>query len=462
MKRIMSRSSFVLIVTLAFFAGVCLLAFRLLTQNEMWVQQPYNGHMASSNGLAQAGDITDRYGTTLAYTDENEERVYHEDATTRKALMHVVGDNSLNISTAVQSMYRTELSGYSFIFGLGVPKSLRMSNSVELTVDADACRAAYEALAGRDGACVVYNYKTGEVLVDVSTPTYDPANPPEITEENESEYDGVYLDNVVSSSYTPGSIFKIITAAAAIDNIPDIYSQTFTCTGACDVGGDTVTCENAHGNIGLTDAFSHSCNIAFAQMAVQVGEEKMTETATKMGFNKEFEVSGITLSKSVYSLENAQGSQNKLGWSGIGQFEDLANPMHMAIMCGAIANGGTPVTPYILDTDSDILKKLGVTKAKESEQMLSSDTATKVQDLMRATATYYYNARGLTMGGLNFCAKTGTAEVGEGKEPTGWIVGFTEDENHPYAFAVAVEEGGYGISAAGPVAQAAISALVNG
>ena len=142
MKRIMSRSIFVLIVTLAFFAGVCLLAFRLLTQNEMWVQQPYNGHMASSNGLAQAGDIVDRYDTVLAYTDENEERIYHEDATTRKALMHVVGDNSLNISTAVQSIYRTELSGYSFIFGLGVPKSLRAGNSVELTVDADACRAA--------------------------------------------------------------------------------------------------------------------------------------------------------------------------------------------------------------------------------------------------------------------------------------------------------------------------------
>lgn len=460
MKRIMSRSSFVLIITLAFFAGVCLLAFRLLTQNEMWVQQPYNGHMASSNGLAQAGDITDRYGDVLAYTDENEERIYHEDSSTRKALMHVVGDNSLNISTAVQSMYRTELTGYSFVFGLGVPKSLRFSNSVELTVDSAACRAAYEALAGKDGACVVYNYKTGEVLVDISTPTYDPSNPPEITEENEDEYDGVYLDNVVSSSYTPGSIFKIVTAAAAIDNIPDIYNQTFTCTGAYDIDGQSITCENAHGTIGLTDAFSQSCNVAFAQMAVQVGEEKMTETATNMGFNKEFEVSGITLSKSVYNLENALGN-NQLGWSGIGQFEDLANPMHMAMMCGAIANGGTPVTPYLLDTDSDILKKLGVTKAKDSEQMLSEDTATKVQDLMRATATYYYNARGLTMGGLNFCAKTGTAEVGEGKEPTGWIVGFTEDENHPYAFAVAVEEGGYGISAAGPVAQAAISALVN-
>ena len=455
MKRIMTRSIFVLVVTLAFFAGVCLLAFRLLTQNEMWVQQPYNGHVASRSGLAQAGDITDRNGEILAHTDANEDRIYHSDEAVRKALLHVVGDNSLNISTAVQSTYRGDLTGYSFIFGLGMPNSLRTNNSLQLTVDAQACKAAYEALGNKKGACVVYNYKTGEVLVDVSTPTYDPQNPPEINEDNEDKYDGVYLDNVVSSSYTPGSIFKIITAAAAIDNVPDIYEQTFTCTGAYDIDGEKITCEDAHGTIDLETAFSHSCNVAFAQMAVQVGEEKMTETATKMGFNKTFEVSGITLSKSVYSLENALGD-NQLAWSGIGQFEDLANPMHMAIMCGGIAKGGTPVTPYLLDSESSLFSK-----AKESEQMLSADTAKKLQDLMRKTADYYYNARGLTMGGLNFCAKTGTAEVGKDKEPTGWIVGYTEDENHPYAFAVAVEEGGYGISSAGPVAQAAISALVN-
>lgn len=460
MKRIMSRSFIVLIVTLAMAAGICLLAFRLLTQNEQWVAQPYNGHVASSNGLAQAGDITDRNDVTLAYTNENEERIYHEDYSTRCALMHVVGDNSLNISTAVQSMYRGELTGYSFVFGLGLPKSLRTNNSIELTVDADACKAAYEALGYKKGACVVYNYKTGEVLVDVSTPTYDPQNPPEITEENEKDYDGVYLDNVVSSSYTPGSIFKVVTAAAAIENIPDIYNRTFECSGTYDIDGENITCEYAHGSLDFTNAIAQSCNIACAQMAVEIGSENMTKTAEMMGFNKTFEVSGITLSKSVYTLENALGD-NQLGWSGIGQFEDLANPMHMAMMCGAIANGGTPVTPYLLESDSSLLQKIGLAEAKTSEQMLSADTAIKLQDIMRATANYYYNARGLTMGGLNFCAKTGTAEVGEGKEPTAWIIGYTEDENHPYAFAVAVEEGGYGISAAAPIAQAAISSLVN-
>ncbi len=460
MKRIMSRSFLIFFVTLAFFAGVCLLAFRLVTENQSWVQQPYNGHIASSNGLAQAGDIVDRNGEVLAYTNENEERIYHSDLATRESLLHVVGDNSLNISTAMQSMHRGDLTGYSFILGLGLPKSLRIDSDIELTVSAAANKAAYQALAGKKGACVVYNYKTGEILCSVSTPTYDPQNPPEITQDNMDEYDGVYLDNVMSSTYTPGSIFKIVTAACAIDNIPDIYDRTFECSGEYEIDGEKITCEETHGTVDFETAFAQSCNVAFAQMAVELGEDKMTATATDMGFNRELSAGELTLAQSEYDVSNAQ-SDNQLAWSGIGQYEDMANPLHMAIMCGAIANGGTPVSPYLSSTDKTFMQKIGVsTDGTDGEQMLSADTATKVADLMRGAANYYYNVRGLTMGNIDFCAKTGTAEVGKDKEPNAWFIGYTEDENHPYAFAVVVQEGGYGISAASPVAQAAIEQLV--
>ncbi len=460
MKRIMSRSLIIFVVAVAFFGGLCLLSFRVVTQNEMWAQQPYNGHMASANGLINAGEITDRNGEILAYTSDKQERVYHSDLNTRTSLLHVVGDDSLNISTAIQSIYRGNLTGYSFVWGLGLPESMRGSSDVQLTVDANSCKAAYEAFNGKKGACVVYNYKTGEVLCDVSTPGYDPQNPPEITQENEEEYEGVYLDNVVSSTYTPGSIFKIVTSVAAIEYIDDIYDRTFVCTGEYDIDGKKITCENAHGYIDHETAFAQSCNIAYAQMAVEVGEERMTEIATQMGFNKEFQMNGITLAQSKYSLdsENAYGD-NQLAWSGIGQFEDMANPMHMAIMCGAIANGGKPVAPYLYE-ETSLLSAIGLQGSKDIEQMLSADTAVKVQDLMRGAANYYYNVRGLNFGNLNFCAKTGTAEVGQDKEPNAWIIGYIEDDNHPYAFAVVVEEGGYGISAASPIAQAAINELI--
>lgn len=459
MKRIMTRSLIVWFVTIAFFAGIVLLGVRVVLFNSEWVQQPYNGHIASAGGLANAGKIYDRNGSVLAYT-ENTNRYYHPDLTTRESLLHVVGDGSLNISTAIQSMYRTNLTGYNFLLGLGLPESLRGNSDVTLTVDSDACSAAYSALGGRKGACVVYNYKTGEVLCDVSAPSYDPQDPPEITEENESEYDGVYLDNVISSTLTPGSVFKIITSAAAVESIPDIYAQTFTCYGSVEIGGNTITCEEAHGTQTFGEAFANSCNCAFAEIATQVGNEKMQSTAERLGFNsKDFKMSDIPIAASHYDVNGADA--NSLAWSGIGQYQDLANPMLMAMICSAVANGGSATSPYIVADDGQLLDKLGIAVNKASNvDMMSADTASRLRDLMRGAAEGY-SWRGVSLAGLNFCAKTGTAEVGEDKEPTAWFVGFTEDEAHPYAFAAVVVEGGYGISAATPVVEAAVGALVN-
>jgi len=461
MKRVMSRSYLVLLVALAFFTGFMFLTFRIATQSTDWIQQPYNGHMSATDGLSGAGNITDRNGVKLAYNDDSDKRCYNDDQSIREALLHVVGDSSLNISTAVQSMYRTQLTGYNFIFGLGMPKSIKTNNDVQLTIDANACKAAYDAMDGHKGACVIYNYKTGEVLVDVSNPTYDPADPPEITSDNEAEYDGVYLDNVVSSTFTPGSTFKIVTAACAIENIKDIDSRTFTCNGEYEVLGKNITCEDAHGDISFDEAFSHSCNCAFAQMAIELGEEKLKKTAEELGFNnKSFTMSGIPLAPSYYDAKGA--GDNYLAWSGIGQYKDLANPMHMAMMCGSIANGGRATAPFIIRDDGDLLSKLNLKSNKGSDvNMLPSDVSERVAELMRhAGERYSYN--GISLGGLDFCAKTGTAEIHEGEAPTGWFVGYCEDAEHPYAFAVVLVESDYGFSAAAPVAEAAIGVLVNG
>lgn len=458
MKRIMTRSLIVWFLTFAFLAGTVFLGVRVMLYNGDWVQQPFNGHMASAGGLGHAGKIFDRYDNAVAYS-ENGERYYAADQTTREALLHVIGDESLNISTGIQSRYRTSLSGYSFILGAGLPDSLRPNSDLTLTVDADACRAAYAALNGRKGACIVYNYKTGEVLCDISAPSYDPAYPPEITEENEDEYDGVYLDNVVSSTFTPGSVFKIVTAAAAIENIPDIYEQSFTCYGSYEVEGNSITCEYAHGTQSFHDAFANSCNCAFAEIAIQVGETKMKETAEKLGFNSgEFSMSEIPIAESHYDAVGA--GDNYLAWSGIGQHQDLANPTLMAMICSAVANGGTAAAPYIVEDDGNLINKLNITVNKAKDvTMMSADTASKLHDLMRGAAEGYA-WRGVSLAGLDFCAKTGTAEVGEDKEPTAWFVGFIDDVNHPYAFAAVVMEGGYGIDAASPVIAAAINELV--
>ena len=459
MKRIMTRSLILWFVTFAFLAGTIYLGVITVINHNKWVQQPFNGHMASSADLGNAGKITDRNKTVLAHSEDGK-RYYADDSATREALLHVVGDESLNISTGIQSRYRTSLSGYNFVVGAGLPESLRPNSDISLTVDAKSCRAAYEALGSHKGACVVYNYKTGAVLCDVSTPSYDPADPPTITEDNESEYDGVYLDNVVSSTFTPGSTFKIITAAAAIENIPDIDQQSFTCNGSIDMDGNPITCESAHGTQSFSQAFANSCNCAFAQIAVQVGEEKMKATAEKLGFNNDsYMMSEIPVATSHYDAMNA--GDNALSWSGIGQYTDLANPMLMAMISGAVANGGTAAAPYIVEDDGNLINKLNIAVNKGGDvSMIAGETASRVKELMKGSAESY-SWRGVSLSGLPFCAKTGTAEVGEDKEPTAWFVGFIDDDSHPYAFAATIVEGGYGITAATPVVEAAIGALVS-
>ena len=455
MKRSLRRSTLILILTIAFIAGIGFFTVELVWNAKDWVDQPYNAHISGNGGLEQAGRILDRDGNPLAQTVDGV-RVYSDDEAVRKALLHTVGDDSLNISTAVQSKYRSNLTGYNLIWGLNMPQSMRTSRDITLTVDTETCKSAYEMLQTgfeepKHGACVIYNYKTGEVICSVSTPTYDPADPPQINEENESMYDGVYLDNVLSSTFTPGSIFKIVTAAAAIENIPDIYERTWYCEGTEKIGKSDVHCyqETAHGEINLQEAMEHSCNIVFAKLAVELGSDKMNATAKKMGINMSFDIDDVSTAQGHYLAP--ENDENVLGWTGVGQgvgeYEDKVNPMQMAIMCGAIANGGTAKgATCIKEAEGDTLRKIGF-KNPGDNSLVKPETARQLLDIMPE----------YSIGGLNVRAKTGTAEVGDNKKNNAWFVGCALDEDCPLAFACVVEDAGFGNAYARPVVEAALS-----
>ena len=447
MKRILKRSTLILVFTLLFIGGASFFCVELVFNADDWANQPYNAHISGNGGLEQAGAVYDINGTVLAKT-QGTDRVYNENYSVRVGLLHTVGDNSLNISTAVQSKYRSQLTGYSLIWGLNMPQSLRTSHDITLTVDANASAAAYDALSayGKQGACVVYDYKTGEVISSVSTYSYDPEAPPEINEDNEHEYEGVYLDHVLSSSYTPGSIFKLVTAAAAIENIPDLFERTWYCEGHEDIGGAEVRCVDgeAHGTLDFYGALEHSCNIVFAELAVELGPEKMTAAAEKMGINLSYEIDDVSTAKGHYDVSKA--TTNELAWSGVGQYNDEVNPMQMAILCGAIANGGNSVNPtYIKSGTGDLLKMIGLNDTK-SRELLKSSTASTLSQSMPS----------YTFGSLSVRAKTGTAEVGDEKSPNAWMVGFSTDEDCPLAFACVVEDAGFGSQYARPVAETAM------
>lgn len=447
----------VLLMTLAFFAGIIYHISNLWVHSAEWASIPENAHLSDSNGLEIAGTVYDRNGVVLAQSVDGK-RVYNDDEAIRKACLHVVGDDTTNISTAIQTIYRSRLTDYNFIFGLGMPDTLKNGRNITLTIDSEVQKAAYEALGSYRGAVIVYNYKTGEIICMVSTPTYDPENVPSDIETND-EYEGAYINRAISASYPPGSTFKLVTSAAALNTIPDVEKRTYECTGSDIVAGKEINCFEPNGFIDFREALARSCNVYFAQLAVDIGKKDMTSQAEKMGFNSYIKFDEIESAKSVYNVSKA--SQNDLAWSGVGQYEVLETPINMAMISAAIANGGSPVNPYIikdisLSSDS-VQKEHGKT---EGSQMMSGDIAKKLYDMMDYTVETNYGKSSFS-DSLDVCAKTGTAEVDDEGDSHAWVTGFCKDEDCPLAFSVIVEHGNSGYSVAIPVASAVLNSAAN-
>ena len=281
MRAIANRSKFLFALIGVFVLGLCILGYRFFANAQNWTGQKYNKHLFESGTLVSGGKILDCEGVHLAYNEDGARR-FNDDRVIRMSTLHTIGDLEGYISTGVHARCKSVLTGYSYIDGLYNTVANGSGNDITLTISSDLCATAYRALDGRKGTVGVYNYRTGEIVCSVSSPTFDTRNRPTADEiENSDRYEGVYIDRFVSGEYVPVSIFKIVTAAAAIENIPDIYSQTFECDGDYDIGEGIVKCNGVHGKISFEEALSHSCNSAFAQIAEQLGTEKLQAEAEK-------------------------------------------------------------------------------------------------------------------------------------------------------------------------------------
>ncbi|MDR1253780.1 MAG: penicillin-binding protein [Oscillospiraceae bacterium] len=442
MKNTRKRSIIVLLLTLSFLCGLGFYSYKLTINAKNWAFKPINAHL-SMHGLTEASKILDRNDVVLAQSIGGQ-RIYHEDEYIRRAMLHSVGDEKGYISTAIQNLFKPELFGYNFITGINLPTFLKNKQDIKLNLDSNLCKLALQKFGDKKGAASIYNYKTGEIICMLSTPTYDINHPPDIKNEKTENYEGVYLNKVLSGCLTPGSIFKIITAISAIDNLPNWDSKTFECHSKEIIESEKITCMASHGKVNLKDAMKESCNIFFGNLAIELGAEKMQKTANSVGFNKPVEVDGIKTNPSLYDLSNA--SKASIGWSGIGQHKNLLNPAHTLTILGAIANEGTAIMPKIVKHDAPT----------QSKTYISCETANKIKEIMRYNVKNKYGDS--LFPGLEVCAKTGTAEIGEGKEPHAWMVGFSSTEEDPFAFVVVVENAGLGRKIAAPIASALMNA----
>lgn len=448
MNRVAARGTAVFLLILVLLGGLTFFVVEYVTQADDWVIFSGSPHVYHGGNIG-CGVVTDRDGNLLL--DLSGGRMYTDSEALRKAVVHWVGDRSGSVDAPALSKYAAELAGFDLLDGVyaygdggGVAK---------LTLSAQVQLEALDALGDKKGTVAVYNYKTGEIICAVSTPTFDPDHVPDV-EKDPERYEGIYLNRFTQARYTPGSIFKIVTLAAALESVPDVLEQTFTCTGSRQIGADKVTCESKHGKQDLKKAFRNSCNCAFAELALQLGPDTLSRYAQQFGVTESITFDGITTVKGNYDLREA--SSVHVAWSGIGQYTDLINPCAYMTFVGAIAAGGKGVQPYVVaGVDSGIGSGYTAKTTKGSRRM-SEKTANTIREFMGYNVTETYGAENFP--GLTVCAKTGTAEVGGGKKPNAVFTGFVQNEEYPFAFIVIVEDGGYGKSVCVPIMSRVLAA----
>ncbi len=436
MNRVINRAKSLFLLILLLGGGMLFFLGEFLINGENWVMFPGSPHVYGGTGLS-AGTVTDREGNLLLDTTANQ-LAFSEDAVLRSAVLHWLGDRQGNISAPLLSSYAKKMVDYSLFDGLY--RYDDTPGNITLTISGQVQKAALEAMGSYKGTVAVYNYKTGEILCAVSTPAFDPENPPDIAGDSTGVWDGAYVNRFLKSAYTPGSIFKIVTAAAALETIEDIQQQTFTCTGVRQYGIDKVTCMRTHGTLSFRDAFMNSCNCAFAEIADRLGGEVLQRYADQFGITGSLAFDGMTTAPGKVEAENA--ADVLAAWSAIGQHKDLVNPCQFLSFVGAIANGGIGIQPYIVSQVSGGSYQTHTAKPESTGRIMSSQTAAAVQMLMRNNVESYYGDEHFQ--GFTVCAKSGTAEVGSAKKPNAMFAGFIQDEEYPLAFLVAVEDAGFG------------------
>jgi peptidoglycan glycosyltransferase len=447
MQKIGRRVCALLFLLVGFCAGTGILMAGFAANGARWATNRANSHIYSAGAIARAGVIYDRNGTVLAKTEQGK-RTLPGGAALRKATLHAVGDPQGFTSTGAHTAFRGILTGYSRVSGIYDLIRYGKGSDVTLTIDAQLCKAAWQALNGRKGTVGVYNYQTGEVLCMVSSPSFDPKHKPSGIDADEA-YDAVYLNRLLHGVFTPGSVFKIITAACALENLPGAESRTFTCMGKYATGEGYVTCRDTHGQLSFEQALNVSCNSVFAQLAVELGAAKLRKTAEAFGFNQVYASEKIPLAMSVFP--GVQRSALELGWTGVGQHTTLANPAQMMMLMGAIANDGSGIQPRLIKnsvTPGGMVLPHGQAK---TALKIDSVMAARLAALLRSDVTNYYDPSGKKTGNLQLCGKTGTAEV-DGKKPHAWFVGFCRNPNLPYAIVVVGENAGSGQSVAFEIA----------
>lgn len=437
--------------------------------------RPDNNHSIARAAYVQRGSIITSDNVTLAQSVQQADGTYVREYPQGNLAAHTVGyysqqygttgiEASMNETLTGSQDYSTWETAINSLAGIAQP-----GNSVVLTIDSRIQRVCEQALEGHTGAIVVLNPSTGAVLAKASAPTYDNSNAEAaIAEASASGSDALY-DRATQALYTPGSTFKTVTLAAALDTGIASLSTRYDAPSSIEIGGADITnVNNADwGTISLQTAFDYSANTVFSQVGVDLGAETLVNYANAFGF-------GQTLGQDFSTVASIMPEAGRMtewetAWAADGQpvgdsSDHTPGPqvtiMQNAVIAAAIANDGVVMNPYVVD---HILSPEGVagasTQPRSLGQAISATAAAQVKEAM-LTVVEQGSGSAASVPGVKVAGKTGTAEA-TGSQVNSTFIGFAPYDSPTLAISVAIEnytDGGESAAAvAGEVLQAALS-----
>ena len=405
----------------------------------------------------------------------------------------VTGYDTLYSATGIEKYENSTLNGNSSSLDVHnfidlITGKKQQGATVTVTVNSAAQEAAYKGLqsalqgTGRTGGVVALDPATGAILAMASFPSYDPnllaVLDGKTLNSNDTklqlEPGKPLINHAINDLYPPGSTFKIVTSSAYFNANPTstvqtkLYSPTnltLPQTSNTLINDDNEVCGDGSGQVALIDAFAQSCDTTFGKIGLNLGGGALNTAAEAYGFNNKNLTVPMPVSPSAYSIA-PQGSP-LVAYSAIGQFDDLASPLQEAMLAAAIADGGKLMTPYLVQsvTASD-LSPISSATPTTLGQAVPGNVATEIGQMMEAVVqqpngtAYSFNAN--AEGGLNIAGKTGTAQngVSNGRTADAVFTCFAPYGNPKIAVGVIIQGGGYGATAAAPIAVQVIKAYL--
>jgi len=439
-----------------------------------------NPRVAAARSSTERGPIVTREGIVLAEStpDEDSAQTFTRSYPEGSLYAHAVGYTTLLFGSAgLERQYARNLSSDSDLTISGVIDALlgreQGAEGIRLTLSHSVQQSARQALGDQPGAVVAIEPSTGEVLALYSSPSFDPSSllgeSPAAGDALAADPRSPLRDRAIDQILAPGSVFKVVTAAAALEggfaNPDTLYDDPL----AFELPGSTAVIRNAdRGTCGdgtrvdLATAFRRSCNTVFGQIGVETGAEPIAGIAEAFGFNNAIPFDLPVLASS-FPVEPLLDDPAATAQSAIGQRDVQATPLQMALVAAVIANDGVLVRPYVVSERFDRdLNVIAQTDPLDLRRAVSPGTAAALSDMMQdvvASGT----GRSAQIPGAVVGGKTGTAQI-PGSAPHAWFIGFATVEDRSVAVAVVVENGGdagdagTGGTVAAPVARAVMEA----